>query len=311
VTDVNLISPAERQALLDAVERRAGQLSEAAIADFTARVNAAQTHAGLDTIRQDLPPEPPTPVARPPRQLSWPMLSLPKLAWPTISLARRDPWSLIPHAVFAVATIGGIVKLISDRDHDDETTRPPAEPPAATVTSRPATTTTTAPSTTTTTTSPSTTIPRPAFSPPTVLQVGTDIQPGRFVSVSRSCYWERWSDVLLINDSSDDGHAIVDVLPTDERLISRSCAWQPYEPPPAPATTITNGDWVVGEDIQPGRYRSSASDYPSCTWERAQGFTRDGGTLTATATSHGTVEVRVVAGERFTSKYCGAWTKVG
>lgn len=307
--DLQLISDAEREAVLDALQRRAdaGQLSPAELSTRTARVHAAQTHAGLDSVLMDLPPEPPRPR----------------------TAARQPPPRVVPHVEWQLHTIilgaaavlaAFIVAVYIARSDDDPSPQVVAPPP----TSVPAPTT--RPTTTlppTTTVPPSTTTPPPTRPPveirpveirPVALRVGPDVRTGRYLSVTTPCYWERVvNDSLMANDHTTAGHTIVDVLPTDTHLRSAHCEWKPYAPPAAPAATFGNGDWLVGEDVEPGRYRSTKEGHPPCSWERAMGFSQDPLTVIATevAPGQGTVEVTLVAGQRFTSRYCGTWTKVG
>lgn len=122
-------------------------------------------------------------------------------------------------------------------------------------TTRPAPTTTTAPSTTTTTAP-----PRAGFGGGTQL-VGTDVAPGIYVAADLDfCYWERLSglsgsfDEIITNDNAT-GQAVVEIRPTDAAFNSQRCGrWELYAPPTAPLDSFGDGDWIVGEQIQPGRY---------------------------------------------------------
>ena len=104
--------------------------------------------------------------------------------------------------------------------------------------------------------------------------VNSDIAPGRYVSTrNTSCYWERLSGFggttsEIIGNEIVSGQAIVDILATDLAFGSSRCeTWIPYAAPVTPAATIGNGFWVVGEQIQPGRYRSDAIT-DGCYWAR-------------------------------------------
>jgi hypothetical protein len=163
----------------------------------------------------------------------------------------------------------------------------------------------------------------PAVSDPEVLLVvGQDIQPGRYLAtdLTFTCYWERVSgldgdfDQIIVNGlggtSPGQGQLIVDILASDAGFRTQGCGdWRPYAPPATPATTMGDGDWLVGSDIQPGTYGSTGppSSVP-CHWERASGFTHDG--LSEWIDSGFPEEpttVQVYAGERFTADACGMW----
>lgn len=171
-----------------------------------------------------------------------------------------------------------------------------------------------APDRTTTTAAPTTTTTAPpsAFDDGLVV-VGTDVQPGRYMSEAPFCYWERRSgltgafDEIIVNGGGE-GHTIVDILPGDVAFDSSGCGpWLLYQPPPAPVTEFGPGDWTVGEEIAPGTYRA---DGGPCAWERATGFAHDyDEILDYGFPTDGAVVVEIRAGDvRFSSTGCGDWT---
>jgi hypothetical protein len=170
--------------------------------------------------------------------------------------------------------------------------------------------TTTPPSTTPPTTPPPT---LPGFDDGTFL-VGTDIQPGRYITTGVDlCYWARLKDAsgsldgIIANDNAS-GQAIVDIAPTDALFESNGCGrWSAYLPPPAPSTSFSEGAFVVNQQIAPGRYQSSGGD--GCYWQRTTGF---GGTLDEiiandNVTGPGIVDI-AASDVGFTSRGCGDWT---
>lgn len=212
-------------------------------------------------------------------------------------------------ALGGVIVLFGIAAVAGDPEKEGEQ----ASATSSTSTTAEAGGATTAPTSAPTTTAPPTT-QAPGFGEGTKL-VGSDIQPGRYISNGSGCYWERLSgldgelDSLLANGNVD-GQAIVEVLPTDVAFNSNRCGrWTIYAPPTAPAATFGDGDWAVGQQIQPGRYRSSESD---CYWERASGFTHQGvDELLANDNASGQAIVEIQPSDaRFTSSRCGTWTKV-
>lgn len=210
----------------------------------------------------------------------------------------------------AVATVGGCARQADEQPLQAmRADRPPVEdapsddaPDRTTTTAR--TPTTAAP--TTTTTAP------PAFRDGRLI-VGTDVQPGRYVSDGAFCYWERRSGLSgafeeIIVNGGGEGHTIVDILPGDVAFDSSGCGgWSVYAPPPAPVTAFGPGDWAVGDEIAPGTYRAEGG---ACAWERATGFTHDyDEILDYGFPTGGPVVVEIRAGDvRFSSTGCGDWT---
>lgn len=192
--------------------------------------------------------------------------------------------------------------------------------PEATTTEASTTTTTTTtvvPTTTTTTTTtittappPPTDRPLPGFGGGTHL-VGPDIDPGRYLATGSGCYWERLSGLSgdfddIITNAFGDGQQVVEILDSDEAFSSQGCGrWELYQPPAEPTPTFGDGDWVVGEQIVPGRYRA---DSQGCYWERSSGFTHDFAEIITNNYSDGSSIVEIHANDaRFTTSGCGTW----
>lgn len=306
--DFDLISAAERQRALDVVQRRAdwGGMSQDELLSFTTRVHAAQTHAGLESVLLELPPERPwkMPETTPP--------DLPALPWWQRPVTVVTAAAIVGVGIFVAAVVG--LAAASD-DGRQAGGRPIIELPPAEI---PRTTTTRVP----VTTAPPTTV-RPIAPPTTVaaamLRVGEDIQPGRYMSATTVCYWERRSGVdpglddVIVNGGTSF-HTVVDIAPSDVAFFSDySCIWKPYAAPATAATTFEDGDWLVGSDIQAGTYeRTDPQGFDDfCGWERASGFRHDYDEIIAYGYPTGPETVRLAAGERFTTEACGPWTKVG
>lgn len=86
----------------------------------------------------------------------------------------------------------------------------------------------------------------------------------------------------------------------------------PTEEPPAPtgpATTFSDGTFVIGEDIAAGTYRNSNSS-GGCFWERLSGFTGD---LDDTIVNSFTTILQIVTimdtDVGFSSQDCGTWSQ--
>jgi hypothetical protein len=150
--------------------------------------------------------------------------------------------------------------------------------------------------------------------------VGRDIAPGRYMAAditAAGCDWARLSDTAgqsVIAAEADVGNqAIVDILASDAAFRSTGCGqWGLYAPPDPPlATTIEPGDWVVGEQIQAGVYRTDRTE--SCLWTRASGFEHTDAEVIQTESSAVSLEgpylAQVAAGSRFTTRGCATWTR--
>jgi hypothetical protein len=86
------------------------------------------------------------------------------------------------------------------------------------------------------------------------------------------------------------------------------------EPAPTAAPTFGDGIWVVGEDIQPGTYRSDVPAGELCYWERLSGF---GGDILEDVITNDLVEgpqqaiVEIQESDAgFNSDDCGTWTLI-
>lgn len=126
-----------------------------------------------------------------------------------------------------------------------------------------------------------------------ITAVGSLLSPGVFVNQSpgSSCYWARLSgfsgefDDIIANDlEAGSGQVIMSVHPGDAGVeISRcgtftSLASVIVEP----QLTIGAGNWLVGDQVAPGRYVGIAEP-GSCYWERQSDFGRDFESIAANA----------------------------
>jgi hypothetical protein len=343
------VTEVDRQRVVDELERRAaaGELSPEELADRTRRARTVSTLAGLDGIVLDhpgastdlpvhashpshsshsgaatgwvppgsastdsgsgSPPAPvaqgPAPVARPPQWGSWLVVAL-------------------AVGVIAVLLLGALVGLRAGGSGSGAETEvvDPRPEPASTVPS-PATT---EPPATTTTALDGAPPTGPAPSGDAVeLQVGVDIQPGVYTTAGvqpSACSWQRtvpnpgvghpWT--VVAEDTSV--RPLIEVVATDDRLRLRGCSpLVPYLPPPTPATSVGDGDWLVGQDIAPGRYRVTVDDVdaePYCRWSRARGLGYGAADVIETDSIYRSdpAEVDLAEGERFSLSGCGTWT---
>jgi hypothetical protein len=163
------------------------------------------------------------------------------------------------------------------------------------------------------TTPPTTPPPLPGFAEGIHL-VGSEIQPGRYIASGFGfCYWERLSglsgenDDIVANDIPGE-RAIVAVLESDVAFNSYDCGrWTIYLPTVMVAS-FGSGDWVVGQDIAPGRYAANGTG-GNCYWERASGFTHSADEVITNDLQSGRAIVEIEPSDvRFTSRECGTWT---
>lgn len=147
-------------------------------------------------------------------------------------------------------------------------------------------------------------------------RVGVDMPAGLYSAAGASlCYWARLSnfsgslDSILAN-SIGGGREIVELKPSDVGFKSTRCGtWSRFNP--SPTTTMVEGTYKVGEEIQPGLWRTSTAN--TCYWARLSGFSGDLGDLISNELPSGsTALVEILATDvGFRSSRCGTWTRVG
>jgi hypothetical protein len=152
--------------------------------------------------------------------------------------------------------------------------------------------------------------------------VGKGVAPGRYYGDPNGwCFWGRTArypfedpDYIGSGDTwFDPGHWIIDILPSDASFTNQGgCGWWGQVPGRvASRTVIQPGMWLVGKQIEPGRFRATAQ--PGCYWERLrhfQGVPRDIITSGSIA-SGGDVTVDIQAGDAgfHANAACGPWTR--
>lgn len=80
-------------------------------------------------------------------------------------------------------------------------------------------------------------------------------------------------------------------------------------PPLAPAAAITEGAWLVGEDIEPGRYRTIGEVGGDCYWSITRAGSNGAEILENDIVTGGRPTVTLSAGQEFTTHSCGEWAK--
>ena len=85
------------------------------------------------------------------------------------------------------------------------------------------------------------------------------------------------------------------------------------QPPKVPGTTFSDGQWLVGEDIQAGTYSVTVGpDSPGCTWER--NANTNGVPSSVLESGNGAAGKALVVNIRQTDKifqsvHCGTWQR--
>jgi hypothetical protein len=149
-------------------------------------------------------------------------------------------------------------------------------------------------------------------------RVGTAVQAGRYYAdPSAGCYWERrgssgGSPLGFAVINYDASQWIVDILPSDVVFETRPSCGTWFNTARHPRQdTIPSGMWIVGDQIAPGLYQTSAS--PGCYWERLRHFAGEPGGIIASDLigSTGTQFVTINgsdAGFR-SDPACGTWMR--
>ena len=116
---------------------------------------------------------------------------------------------------------------------------------------------------------------------------------------------------------SDDDSDGPDATPTPAETVEPGDATDAPSPdatattePDGPATSFGDGEHVVGTDIEPGTYRSSASTTSSnsCFWQRLSGFGGMSDSITSRLVNDRTVVTIVESDAGFFSQNCGTWS---
>ncbi len=171
-------------------------------------------------------------------------------------------------------------------------------------------------------------VPGSTFSDGTYL-VGSEIAPGRYRAsgLTGGCWWKRMSRFgghfrsdagVLVSTIGRGWTTLVDIAPTDAGFHSWGCGtWTPdLSPVLAPGDSVSNGMFIVGVDLAPGRYRAlTPGDLRWCYWSRLSGF---GGTSqevlghlygypTYLRGASLIVEIEPSDAGFYTSEACGEW----
>ena len=156
---------------------------------------------------------------------------------------------------------------------------------------------------------------------PGLYVVGRDIQPGtyrtRTVQPADPCYWARLrgfagTDTDVIVNRVVFGPAVVTISPSEQGFETDSCGlWTTDLSRLSTSTTsVSNGTWIVGVDIEPGRYQPVGPRFDvapfNCYWARLGGFSGLEG-LDEGRPEGATVVTILPTDRGFESGWCGTW----
>lgn len=117
--------------------------------------------------------------------------------------------------------------------------------------------------------------------------------------------------------AKDGYHAATTTTPAAVQSSATQAQPAPVAPPvtkPPPKTTITDGTWLVGSQIEPGTYQTDGSNYPAglpCYWGRLQGISGQIGDTIANDNITGPTVVTILTSDKaFKTAGCHPWRKI-
>jgi hypothetical protein len=123
--------------------------------------------------------------------------------------------------------------------------------------------------------------PKSSFRGSGTFKVGSQVQPGVYVSAakpSQSCYWARLSDTSgsfdsIIANEFSRGQQVVEILDTDAAIkVTRCQTFRKLGKLKALSQVPTDGTYVVGSQLAPGLYVANGKLNQSCYWARLSDF---------------------------------------
>ena len=158
--------------------------------------------------------------------------------------------------------------------------------------------------------------PKPVHFGNGVWLVPDEVAPGTYrAAAPKGCYWARLHgpsgelrDVITTDLTA--APAVVTISPTDYGFETVGCGkWSSdLRRVTKSRAKFRAGTYVVGMDIAPGIYRSSAAG--QCSWARLGSFGGKAKDAIETGSAVGRQQVTIVATDAgFTSEGCGTWTR--
>lgn len=115
------------------------------------------------------------------------------------------------------------------------------------------------------------------------------------------------ADALAARESAV-GKKEAEVEEASEKVTAREKAVGEAEAQ-AQATTVEDGTWTVGDDIQPGTYRTKATVGTRCYWGVYRSGTNGSDIIQNDIPGGGKPTVKLSKGQDFKSSNCGSWIK--
>jgi uncharacterized protein YjdB len=150
--------------------------------------------------------------------------------------------------------------------------------------------------------------------------VSIDVPPGRYRSVNAatgSCYWARLRNTAgtaasIIANDIGAGPRLVEIVAGDVAFESNRCG--PWTEVSGPVTTgvtapFSDGVYLVGVDIQPGVWRSSATG-SGCYWARLRNLRGEGDVIENFTGTSPTLVAIGPSDVAFKTNRCGTWSRV-
>lgn len=158
-----------------------------------------------------------------------------------------------------------------------------------------------------------------------VYLVPRNIAPGTYIARNDEenlCYWSRMNSFYgdpfdRTNIYASRGPAIATITEDDVGFRTRDCGmWTLLQQTEAdeqvelPATTFSQGTFVVNRHIAPGTYRATYTGAQTCTWRRLADFTWTDGNIAEVRTHARAIATIRESDVGFTSYGCGTWTPI-
>ena len=143
--------------------------------------------------------------------------------------------------------------------------------------------------------------------------------PGIYVSAapyadSFGCAWERLSGLggtpeETVTGDFTDHRSIVEITASDVGFRSEGCApWIPQADAISAIDSMTDGTWLVGEELTPGHYVAPGGE--DCYWERLSDFRGEIDSIISNHFGPGRQVVEIEATDvGFQTLYCGDWVR--
>jgi hypothetical protein len=110
--------------------------------------------------------------------------------------------------------------------------------------------------------------------------------------------------------SSPSPYAVTTIVTASAAPVAAATSAAPTKPAPAPAATIDDGVWTVGEDFPAGTYKVREAVTQMCYWGIYKSGTNQSDIVDNDIVTGGKPTVTLKRGQDFKSSGCGTWVKV-